>query len=102
MKIYLSLILSSLAIWRICVLFARDKGPWDIFLKLRKRYKKKFLGDLMTCIPCSSFWVSFPFALYFYITEIGYTWYEGIIIWFALSAIVSIIEIKMISVTYEE
>lgn len=69
----------ALACWRLSSLIVREEGPWDIFERFRfflgvrydaesERYSDRMLGKLVTCVWCTSIWVSVllfvPFSLF--------------------------------------
>ena len=87
MNIYLKLFLSALAVWRICMLLSIESGPFDVFYKMRLKFKNKFLGNLLNCIQCLSIWIAIPFSLW-----IGKSFMGIVVVWLGLSSIVCIIE----------
>lgn len=56
----MELVIYLLAAWRITSMFVNEKGPANIFGKLRKK------AYLFTCFWCFSFWVGMLMS-YFYI-----------------------------------
>lgn len=57
------LVIMVLASWRVSCLFYYDRGPWDVFDRLR--YKAgvyledpPFWGKQLACFWCTSFWAS--------------------------------------------
>jgi hypothetical protein len=69
-----------LATWRVTHLLAREDGPWDLGVKIRKRLGGGFLGKLADCFYCLSVWVAAPLA--WFVTP---RWDEAIMTWLALS-----------------
>ena len=55
-------LLAVLAVWRITHMLAREDGPWDFLLRLRRRMGSGFLRRLFACFYCLSIWVALPFA----------------------------------------
>ena len=55
-------LLALLAVWRITHLLAREDGPWDILLRVRKALGDGMLSRLSACFYCLSIWVALPFA----------------------------------------
>ena len=66
------LIVYGLAIWRVSSLFVNEKGPWNVFLRLRilagiqhddngtaYGIPDTFLAGVLSCIWCCSVWVGF-------------------------------------------
>jgi hypothetical protein len=56
--------LAALASWRVTHLLAKEDGPADLILRVRKRLGSRWAGRLMDCFYCLSFWIAAPFALY--------------------------------------
>jgi hypothetical protein len=52
-----------LATWRVAHLLAREDGPGDLFVSLRRRASAGF-GRMLDCIYCLSLWISAPAALW--------------------------------------
>lgn len=59
------------ATWRIASLFVQERGPFDVFVKIRERFgfihddegavigiPENFFGELLSCVWCSSIWVA--------------------------------------------
>lgn len=51
----ITVILLSAAVWRISYALTAEKGPLDVFVKLRSLK----MGGLFDCIYCTSIWVGF-------------------------------------------
>ncbi len=90
--------LVSLAIWRVSSLFAREDGPFDLFLRLRMltgvEYDKSseeigtnWLSKGILCVWCNSVWFS---ALGAFLVSSSIVWY--FINLLALSAMAVIID----------
>ena len=73
-------LLAVLAVWRITHMLAREDGPWDILLRLRRRMGSGILRRLFACVYCLSSWVALPFA-WFLKGDAA----ETFVGWFALS-----------------
>ena len=67
-------IILALACWRLSSLIVREEGPWDIFARFRywlgvrynaqsERISETMLGQLVTCVWCTSVWVSVLFFI---------------------------------------
>ena len=54
----------ALATWRMTHLLANEDGPADIIVRVRVRLGRSFIGSLMDCFHCLSFWIAAPAALY--------------------------------------
>lgn len=75
------LVVGVLAVWRVTHLLNAEDGPWDVFVRLRRRAGHGGWGALLDCFLCLSLWVSLPLALL-----VGETWSERLLLWPALSA----------------
>jgi hypothetical protein len=76
----ISLIVATLAVWRVTHLFWGEDGPWDLFVRLRRLAGDSFVGGALDCFYCLSLWVAAPFAWL-----VGHTWLERGLLWAALS-----------------
>lgn len=92
------LLLLSLAVWRLSSLFAREDGPYDIFIKIRlkagvsidefgEEYSTNMLSKGLLCIWCNSLWFSSIVSLFASRNVIGYIFNT-----LALSALAIIID----------
>lgn len=93
MKRIFILIISTVAVWRLCNLLQYEEGPFEIFTKFRDRIgltkvsdlplneqllysDKEFIHDgnffakLVECIWCLSIWISFCISIYLAIFKI--------------------------------
>ena len=52
-----------LATWRVAHLLAREDGPGDVLVSLRRRVPGGF-GRMLDCVYCLSLWISAPIALW--------------------------------------
>ena len=52
-----------LATWRVAHLVAREDGPGDVLVSVRRRASAG-LGRMLDCIYCLSLWISAPAALW--------------------------------------
>lgn len=79
--------LSVLATWRITALVAYESGPFRSLEALRRLLGGIRLGRLVSCFHCLGFWIAGGVVL------VVYRWEpSAILLWFALSGAVSIIE----------
>ncbi|MBZ5583274.1 MAG: hypothetical protein LAQ30_13920 [Acidobacteriia bacterium] len=69
-----------LATWRVTHLLAREDGPWDLIVRIRKRLGSGVAGKLADCPYCLSLWVAAPLA--WFVTS---RWGEAPVVWLALS-----------------
>jgi hypothetical protein len=93
---FVDIFILALATWRISSLFVDERGPFDIFVKVRSwtgithdqsrvavEFPDTFFAQLLSCVWCLSVWVGLFFAITYFTL-----WY--IAIWiafpFALSA----------------
>lgn len=51
-------VLAVLATWRVTHLLAKEDGPADLIARCRARLGNRFLGKLMDCFYCLSFWIA--------------------------------------------
>lgn len=80
-------LLAAFATWRISYLLVREEGPGRIFARLRQRTAETSVGRGLTCVKCVSLWAAIPFAFY-----VGGTATELVVVWLALSGVVSLID----------
>lgn len=73
-------VLALLATWRVTHLLAKEDGPFDIIVRIRRKLGQGFWGKLMDCFKCLSLWISVPFVFF-----VGGTWLEKGVLWLALS-----------------
>jgi hypothetical protein len=83
----LRFVLSSLAVYRVAHLIAREDGPWDVFRRLRASAKNSAGGRLVSCVDCLSVWLSVPLAVF-----VGHSWFERVVAWWALSGAVVLVD----------
>ena len=74
------LIVGILAVWRVTHLLNAEDGPWDSFVRFRRRAGSGFWGKLLDCFYCLSLWVAAPPAY-----MLGDGWKERLFLWLALS-----------------
>ena len=70
----LDVVIAAAAVWRLSALVAYERGPFDVFVRLRTRMgitagddgaplawnENSFLHGLMVCVWCNSLWVAAP------------------------------------------
>jgi hypothetical protein len=60
----MTLLLYSLATWRISSLLVCEDGPADILKRLRATVcRSPFLSGLLSCVWCCSVWIGMAFAM---------------------------------------
>lgn len=99
MSYELKLLLTILATWRISSLFAKENGPFDLFMNIRKFiYTKtvynpnseifKTLNNGIVCIWCNSVWFSSIASIW-----ISRNIIEWVYLVFAVSALVTFLQV---------
>lgn len=86
-------IVASLAIWRLSYGIAREKGPLDVWARLRARLassqkRSGGLFDMISCVRCLSFWIGLVGALFVSNSILGFFGYA-----FAFSGVASLIDL---------
>lgn len=79
--------MAALATWRITHLLAKEDGPADLIVRIRKRLGSGWAGRLMDCFHCLSFWVAAPMVFF-----VGGEPLELLLTWLALSAAACLLE----------
>lgn len=87
MKPFYWLVLGGLTTWRLTHLLAREDGPGDLLVRLRRAVGNGFWGRLLDCFLCLSLWLSAPLAVL-----IGESWTERLLLWPGLSAFAILLE----------
>jgi hypothetical protein len=82
-----SFTLCVLAVWRLTHLLAKEDGPWDLIVRIRKALGESFIGRLMDCFYCLTLWLSLAPAIL-----LGRDWIMRFLFWFALSGAVCLVE----------
>ena len=83
----MKLLLACLAVWRICHFLAVEDGPAAFMYRIRYRFSDTWVWDVLTCVSCSSAWVSLPFAFVYFRQD------SFLLSWLALSASATILEV---------
>ena len=84
---WLRFLLAALATWRVTHLLANEDGPADIVFRLRRRLGESWIGGLMDCFNCLSFWIAAPAALFVSTSPL-----EWAVSWLALSGAACLLE----------
>ncbi len=79
--------MAVLATWRVTHLLAKEDGPADLVVRLRKRLGHSWAGRLMDCFYCLSMWVAAPLAFY-----VGRGTLDRLLLWLALSGAACLLE----------
>jgi hypothetical protein len=79
--------LAALATWRVIHLLANEDGPGDVVFHLRRRLGDSWIGGLMDCFNCLSFWVAVPAAFFVTVQPLGWA-----VTWIALSGAACLLE----------
>ncbi len=80
-------VLAALATWRVTHLLANEDGPADIVFHLRRRLGESWIGGLMDCFNCLSFWIAAPAAIFVTTRPV-----PGLVTWLALSGAACLFE----------
>ena len=79
--------LAILATWRLTHLLAKEDGPADIFVRLRRWVGDGFFGQVLDCFYCLSLWVAAPIAF-----TVSHTVRDLVLVWLALSGAACLLE----------
>ena len=85
--LWFKFLLAVLATWRVTHLLAREDGPADILVRLRKWLGDGLAGRLMDCFQCLSIWVAAPLALLVATRPL-----DWLLVWLALSGAACLLE----------
>ncbi len=85
--VFFRFLIAALATWRLAFLLARERGPWDIFGRLRRGVENGVAGGLLKCVKCVGLWVAVPFAFF-----VRGDWWELIVVWLALAGVTALID----------
>jgi len=86
MRDTLTLLIASLAVYRISRMISDEEGPFSVFTKLRGLAKPdSWTGRGLECLMCVSVWIALPIALW--IDWAG----DWALTWLALSAVTVLI-----------
>jgi len=84
--VFFRFLIAALATWRLAFLLARERGPWDVFGRMR-RGASGVAGELLKCVKCVGLWVAVPFAFF-----VRGDWWELVVIWLALAGVTALID----------
>ena len=70
--VVLQFVVAVLGTWRAAHLVAREDGPFDVIVSLRRRAGDSTLGHLMDCPHCVGLWIAMPFAWWLASTPAGW------------------------------
>ena len=79
--------LGGFATWRVTHLLACEDGPADVLARLRALLGDSFVGKLMDCFQCLSFWVAAPAAFF-----VAQRPLDLVLTWLALSGVACLLE----------
>ena len=85
--IFFRFLIAALATWRVAFLVARERGPYQVFARLRGWAGHGAFADLLTCVKCVGLWVAIPFAFF-----VRGDWAELIVVWLALAGVTALID----------
>lgn len=96
----MTLLLFGLATWRLTSLLVRERGPWNVFVRLRARagishdelgqpleVPDNVLAGILSCTWCCSVWVAIPWAIFY-----PGGWIEKIAAALAISAVAIVVD----------
>lgn len=81
-------VVAVLATWRVAHLVAREDGPFDVIVRLRKLAGDGLAGRLMDCPHCLGLWIAAPLA--WWITPAPGSWW--FVVWLGIAGGASIAE----------
>ncbi len=80
---FLVFCLFSFATWRLASMLVREKGPWDLFVRIRAlagithdeqglpiQIPDNVLAGILSCVWCCSIWVALGWFLFFLIVPL--------------------------------
>jgi hypothetical protein len=82
-----SLLVCSLATWRLTHLVVEEDGPFDLIVRARSILGDSQAGRAMDCFYCSSLWLAAPMAF-----ALAHTVVAWLLSWLALSGAASLFE----------
>ena len=74
--VFFRFLIAALATWRVAFMLARERGPWDVFGRVRRGAGRGLAGELLKCVKCVALWVAVPFAFF-----VRGDWWEVLVIW---------------------
>jgi len=80
-------VLAVLVTWRVTHLLAYEDGPAHVIAHCRARLGQGWLGRLMDCFNCLSFWVAAPAAFFVCVALL-----DRLFAWLALSGAACLLE----------
>jgi hypothetical protein len=86
-SVFFRFLIAALATWRVAFLLARERGPWDLFARLRRSTGTGVVSELLTCVKCVGLWVAIPFAFF-----VRGEWVDLIVIWLGLAGVTALID----------
>lgn len=81
-------VISAFAVWRLTHLVAKEDGPFDIILSIRRKMGRSIWGKLLDCFYCCSIWMAIPFAIW-----ISMGWTVVLVNWLGLSGAACLLEL---------
>ena len=86
-SVFFRFLIAALATWRVAFLLARERGPGNMFSRLRRVAGNGVVGDAVNCVKCAGTWVAIPFTFF-----IGGDWVQLVVIWLALAGVTALID----------
>jgi len=59
----MTVLLATLAVWRLAYLLARERGPADVVSRLHVRLHGTAVGEALACVHCTAAWLALPMAV---------------------------------------
>ena len=76
--VFFRFLIAALATWRVAFLLVRERGPADVFERLRRVITVSVVAEAMKCVKCTGMWVAIPFAVF-----VRSQWPDVVVVWLA-------------------
>jgi hypothetical protein len=86
-SVFFRFLIAALATWRVAFLLARERGPADVFGRLRRAAGQGVVGQALTCVKCTGLWAAIPFAVF-----VRRDWPDVLVVWLALAGVTALID----------
>jgi len=81
-------LVAGLAAWRVAFLLARENGPGDALLQLRRKFMRSAGERPIGCVKCVSVWLAVPLVLFVELEG----WWARIVCWLAIAGVAALID----------
>ena len=85
--VFFRFLIAALATWRVAFLLVRERGPADVFERLRRVITVSVVAEAMKCVKCTGMWVAIPFAVF-----VRSQWPDVVVVWLALAGVTALID----------